>query len=66
MGNIVRPNGGLYLNTSCQDRHLIIKELINSLNNNEIYNFNDNIHIMKITIYGKKENLDIIRKNMKK
>ena len=44
---------------------MIIKELIDSLNNKEIYNFGDNMHIIKdITVYGKKENLDIIRKNM--
>ena len=44
---------------------MIIKELIDSLNNKEIYNFGDNMHVIKdITVYGKKENLDIIRKNM--
>lgn len=64
--NEVRSNGNLYLKTSCEDKYIIIKELINSLNNNEIYNFSDNIHIIKdITVYGKKENLDIIRMNMK-
>lgn len=64
--NKVRSNGNLYLKTSCEDKYIIIKELINSLNNNEIYNFSDNIHIIKdITVYGKKENLDIIRMNMK-
>lgn len=64
--NEVRSNGNLYLKTSCEDKYIIIKELINSLSNNEIYNFDDNIHIIKdITVYGKKENLDIIRMNMK-
>ena len=64
--NEVRSNGNLYLKTSCEDKYIIIKELINSLSNNEIYNFGDNIHIIKdITVYGKKENLDIIRMNMK-
>ena len=64
--NKVRSNGNLYLKTSCEDKYIIIKELINSLSNNEIYNFSDNIHIIKdITVYGKKENLDIIRMNMK-
>lgn len=64
--NKVRSNGNLYLKTSCEDKYIIIKELINSLSNNEIYNFGDNIHIIKdITVYGKKENLDIIRMNMK-
>ena len=61
----VRSNGNLYLRTSCDNKNLIIKELINSLNNNEIYNFSNNIHTIKdITVYGKKENLDIIRNNM--
>ena len=61
----VRSNGNLYLRTSCDNKNIIIKELINSLNNNEIYNFSNNIHTMKdITVYGKKENLDIIRNNM--
>ena len=63
--NRVRSNGNLYLKPFCEDRHMIIKELIDSLNNKEIYNFGDNMHIIKdITVYGKKENLDIIRKNM--
>ncbi len=63
--NRVRSNGNLYLKPSCEDKHMIIKELIDSLNNKEMYNFGDNIHIIKdITVYGKKENLDIIRKNM--
>lgn len=63
--NKVRSNGNLYLKSFCEDKHMIIKELIDSLNNKEIYNFGDNMHIIKdITIYGKKENLDIIRKNM--
>lgn len=63
--NRVRSNGNLYLKPFCEDKHMIIKELIGSLNNKEIYNFGDNMHIIKdITIYGKKENLDIIRKNM--
>lgn len=61
----VRSNGNLYLRTSCDNKNIIIKELINSLNNNEIYNFSNNIHTIKdITVYGKKENLDIIRNNM--
>ena len=47
------------------DDDIFIKELIDSLNNKEIYNFGDNMHVIKdITVYGKKENLDIIRKNM--
>ncbi len=63
--NKVRSNGNLYLKSFCEDKHMIIKELIDSLNNKEIYNFGDNMHIIKdITVYGKKENLDIIRKNM--
>ena len=63
--NRVRSNGNLYLKSFCEDKHMIIKELIDSLNNKEIYNFGDNMHIIKdITVYGKKENLDIIRKNM--
>ena len=63
--NRVRSNGNLYLKPFCEDKHMIIKELIDSLNNKKIYNFGDNMHIIKdITIYGKKENLDIIRKNM--
>ena len=61
----VRSNGNLYLRTSCDNKNIIIKELINSLNNNEIYNFSNNIHTIKdITVYGKKENLDIIRNNL--
>ena len=65
VGEKVRSNGNLYLRTSCDNKNIIIKELINSLNNNEIYNFSNNIHTMKdITVYGKKENLDIIRNNM--
>ena len=63
--NKVRSNGNLYLKPFCEDKHMIIKELIDSLNNKEIYNFGDNMHVIKdITVYGKKENLDIIRKNM--
>ena len=63
--NRVRSNGNLYLKSFCEDKHMIIKELIDSLNNKEIYNFGDNMHIIKdITVYGKKGNLDIIRKNM--
>lgn len=65
VGEKVRSNGNLYLRTSCDNKNIIIKELINSLNNNEIYNFSNNIHTIKdITVYGKKENLDIIRNNM--
>ena len=61
----VRTNGNLFLTTSCDNKNMILKELINSLNNNEVYNFSDSIHKIKdITVYGKKENLDIIRKNM--
>lgn len=65
VGEKVRSNGNLYLRTSCDNKNIIIKELINSLNNNEIYNFSNNIHTIKdITVYGKKENLDIIKNNM--
>ena len=40
--NRVRSNGNLYLKPFCEDKHMIIKELIDSLNNKEIYNFGDN------------------------
>lgn len=59
-------NGGLYLSSSCTNKSMILKEIIASLNNNDIYNFSDNIHNIKnVTVYANNKSLSTIKDKMK-
>ena len=61
----IHLNGGLYLRSSCTNKNLIFKEIIDSINNNEIYNFSANIHnINNVTVYANSKNLKLIKDNM--
>lgn len=56
----------LKLYSRCSNKKELFKELLNSLNNQEIYNFEDTIHeISNIKVYASPENIEVLKENSK-
>mgnify|MGYP004666628781 CR=1 FL=1 len=58
--------GSLRFYSRCSNRKEIINQLINSLNNKEIYNFDDTVYeINNVKVYASLENIEKIKENSK-